>query len=123
SEFSRVAPGKKKAIGITQDNKQPDRRIIVSSNCQMGGVAAALQAICPKDRVTPLVLPNFANVEDESQFAEKLKDADIWVSIGGYKLLEKHGLSNQLHLIKIPIINFRAFHPDLVYARKVSTNE
>lgn len=103
--------------------KQDARQIIVSSNCQTGGVAAALQVIFPDDEITPLPLPVLANAEAGTQFIEKIKDADVWVSIGGYDLLEKHGLQNSIHLVRIPIIRFSGFHPDLVYARKASTNE
>lgn len=104
-------------------NETIARRILVSSNCQTGGIAAALQVIFPNDTIIPLPLPTFSNTEIETRFLEKLKHTNIWVSIGGYDLLEKYGIANQVKLIKIPIIRFSGFHPDLVYARKKSTNE
>jgi len=108
---------------VSQGEKHTARRVIVSSNCQTGGIAAALQVIFHNDEITPLPWAAFANVEAESQFVEKLKNADVWVSIGGYELLEKHGIANHIHLVRIPAIRFSGFHPDLVYARKISTNE
>lgn len=113
----------KSSMHIPQAKKQTARRIIVSSNCQTGGIAAALQVIFHDDEITPLPLSTFANAEAESRFVEKLRSADIWVSAGGYELPEKHGIMNQLQLIKIPIVRFSGFHPDLIYARKTSTNE
>lgn len=113
----------KDTMHLFQNKKQAARQVIVSSNCQTGGIAAALQVIFPNDVITPLPLPTFVNIEAESKFAQKLKNADIWVSIGGGELLGKHGMASQLQLIRIPIIRFSGFHPDLVYARRISTNE
>lgn len=104
-------------------NSSFTRQVKVSSNCQTGGIAAALQVIFPNDEIIPLPLPNLGRAETEQQFAEKLKNIDVWVSIGQYDLLEKFGLSKHTQLVKIPIIRFSGFHPDLVYAKKLSTGE
>lgn len=110
--------------GLMSSNYQPSfRRVVVSSNCQTAGLAAALQIIFTDDLVTPIPLPTFARESDELKFIEKLKDADIWISIGQFELLEKYKLNNKVELIKIPRIRFSGFHPDLVYARRFSTNE
>ncbi|MBI5006886.1 MAG: hypothetical protein HZB95_07135 [Nitrosomonadales bacterium] len=99
------------------------RKVLVSSNCQTGGVAAALQVIFPDDEVTPVPLPALDNAEAVESFVQKLGNADVWVSIGGHDLLQKHGLAERVKLIRIPIVRFSGFHPDLVYARKTSTKE
>lgn len=99
------------------------RRIIVSSNCQTGSIAAALQVIFPNDELIPVPLTTFTNESDELTFIDKLREADIWISIGQYELLEKYKLSERIKLVRIPRIRFSAFHPDLVYAKRPSTNE
>ena len=113
----------KDIVHPAQEKKQTVRRIIVSSNCQTGGIAAALQVIFPDDEIIPLPLPAHTDVEAEAQFVKKLQNADVWVSIGGYELLDKHGIAKQIQLIRIPVIRFSGVHPDLVYAKKLSTNE
>lgn len=120
SGFKNLLKG---ATNMTQEKNQTVRRVVVSSNCQTGGIAAALQVIFPNDVITPVALPTFTSPDSESKFVEKLKNADVWVSIGGYELPEKHGIANQLQLIRIPIVRFSGFHPDLVYARRTSNNE
>ncbi len=94
------------------------RRIVVSSNCQTGGIAAALQAFFPDDQVVPVPMP--AIDEHGSHLAEQLRDADAWVSIGRFSLVERYQLTS-IHLVRIPKLIFTAFHPDLVYARRPST--
>lgn len=106
-----------------QETKQPGRQVIVTSDCQTGGIAAALQVIFPNDEITPLVLPTSSSLDAESRFAEKLKNADVWVSSGGYERLQNVQRSKQPQLVRVPIISFSGFHPDIVYARKTSTNE
>jgi hypothetical protein len=108
---------------VPRADPQSSRRILVSSNCQTGGIAAALQTIFPNERIDPIPLPTFSATEDEQAFAKKLGHADAWVSIGHYDLVEKYGLADRLQLVRIPRIRFTGFHPDLVYARKRSTNE
>ena len=99
------------------------RRVIVSSNCQTAGIAAALQVIFPRDEFIPIPLPSFASCADEEAFVRKLRQCNLWISIGSYDLPRKHGLDDRGWLIRIPRIRFSAFHPDLVYARRNSTKE
>ncbi len=98
--------------------------IVISSNCQTAGLTATLAEIFPGNVVTPLPLPQFADTSEEAQFAEKLKSADIWVSLGHFELVKKYHLQQAkpgFRLIKAPPLGFAAFHPDLCYARKKST--
>ncbi len=115
-----------KNLIYTNQNSSIDaisRRILVSSNCQTGGLSAALQVLLPEDRVIPLPLPNFSNENDELKFIEKLNGTDVWITIGQYHLLEKHKVNDRIQIVKIPRIRIAAFHPDLIYLRRTSTNE
>jgi Polysaccharide biosynthesis enzyme WcbI len=99
------------------------RRVTVTSNCQTGGITAALQVLFPEDVITPQPLANLANVKAERELVRVLEKTDVWVSIGGYQLLEKYGLATKVRLVRIPMIRFSGFHPDLVYARRLSTDQ
>lgn len=121
SSFRNLVSGERHAL--VEKKQQRGSRIMVSSNCQTGGVAAALQVLFPEHEVAATPLPSLTSAEAEMKLVEELKHADIWVSIGGHELLEKHGLANRVKLVRIPIIRFSGFHPDLVYARRISTNE
>jgi len=113
----------KKSMQVVLKATNYNRRVVVSSNCQTGGIAASLQVIFPEDEIIPLPLPAFACNRAEIRFAEKISKCDIWVSIGGYDLPEKFGFADQVQLIRVPILRFSGFHPDLVYARQISTGE
>jgi len=99
------------------------RRILVSSNCQTGGVAAALQVIFSEDQIIPFPLPATLDIKSEIKLIEFLKQVDVWVSIGNYDVIKKINLVKRIQLVRIPRIRFSAFHPDQVYARRISTNE
>ena len=99
------------------------RTIVVSSNCQTGGLAASLQAIFPQDNIVPFPLPTVGGtVNKKVQLSEILANCDVWVSIGQLDLIPQHTKPNFL-VIKVPVINFSAFHPDLCYAKRISSNE
>jgi hypothetical protein len=126
SEFinkQKNLPPRRSSKPLDVEKNEISRRVVVSSNCQTGGIAAALQVIFPNDVITPLALPPTFTTESELKFVEELKNTDVWVSIGGYDLPGKYGIADRLQLVKIPVIHFSAFHPDVVYARKISTNE
>lgn len=97
-------------------------QLIVSSNCQTGGIAAALKEIAPSEEVAAVPLPGHMS-ESETALVEKLKTADVWISAGQWDLLDRHAIRDhnpRLRLLKIPVIGFAAFHPDLYYARRRS---
>lgn len=102
------------------------RRILVSSNCQTGGVAAALAAILTGDQIIPFPLPVAGDAVGLDKLGGALQIADIWVSSGRYEFAEAAQLEHfraKGRVIKIPEIWFAAFHPDIVYARNASTGE
>lgn len=94
------------------------RTIVVSSNCQTGGIAAALQEIFWKDKVSPIPYPSFT----DDQLLNEFSKADILITSGRFDLVDRCLTSNQ-SFYKFPEIYFAAFHPDLIYVKKISTNE
>jgi hypothetical protein len=88
-------------------------KIVVSSNCQTGGLAAALKAIFPNFEVRPFALPNANDNAKADELMNELRSARIWVTSGSYSMAE----DLTLKLIKVPQVAFYAFHPDLCYAK------
>jgi Polysaccharide biosynthesis enzyme WcbI len=97
------------------------RRILVSSNCQTGSIAAGMQALFPADAVAAVAMPESAVAVTE--FAGHLAATDVWV--GHFDLVERPELAAAFvgkQIIKIPHIAFDAFHPDMCYARIAPTD-
>jgi len=91
--------------------------IVVSSNCTTGGTAAALQQLFPDAAVIPLPLL----LATDEELADNVSRADIWVCDDPGDRIDRVRVSApQAQLVKIPRILFSAFHPDLVYASRVS---
>lgn len=95
-------------------------RLIVSSNCTTGGVAASIKAIIPGAEVNPFPLPHITDQDKTDKLIKSLQGADVWITTGRLELADQISLKK---IIQIPTIYFNAFHPDLIYARKKSTNE
>lgn len=90
------------------------QNIVVSSNCQTAGVALALKAMLPGAQVTGIATPSQSNTEGVERLLLALKGADVWVtSANTSKFLET---PSTISTIRIPMILFRSFHPDLTYA-------
>lgn len=89
------------------------KRIVVTSNCQLGGLHAALSAMLPDDEV--LAVP-YAGYEPP-ELAELLPTADVWVSSyhpsEARPILER--LGSDAELVSIPLLLFTGFHPDIVH--------
>jgi hypothetical protein len=98
-------------------------RIVVSSNCQTGGIAAALQALLPAASVeaVPALANSISNAE-APKFVKALKHADAWLTVARPELPTENGLKH-LRTIRVPGVLFRAFHPDLVYARNMNSGQ
>jgi hypothetical protein len=92
---------------------QSGRRIVVMSNCQLGGLHAALSAMLPDDEV--LAVP-YHGVEPP-ELATLLPDADVWVSsyhpTEAGPILER--LGSRAELVSVPLLLFTGFHPDIVH--------
>ena len=86
------------------------RKIVVMSNCQTGGLHAALAAMLPADHVSSLA---WLGTEPPGLRAE-LVGADVWVCsiprAQAEAIAGEAGLSPQI--IVVPTIWFPAFHPD-----------
>lgn len=89
------------------------RKIVVSSNCQTGGLAATLKAIFPEDLVLAVPLPAVWNEAATQALVGTLEAADCWVTGGRVKL----ATNDRTTIVKVPNLHFDAFHPDIVYAK------
>ncbi len=92
------------------------RRIVVSGNCQIGALSAALAAMLPDDEVEPVA---YFPEDPASEVAnrEALRDADVWVN----------NISRPLHdqiigdaprpatVLYVPNVRFFGFHPDILH--------
>ncbi len=85
----------------------------MTSNCQLGGLHAALSAMLPDDEV--IAVP-FQGVEPP-ELADLLPTADVWVS--SYHPTEARPILDRLgsgaELISVPLLLFTGFHPDIVH--------
>ncbi len=93
--------------------RRSGRRVVVMSNCQLGGLHAALSAMLPDDDV---VAVPYHGVEPP-ELADLLPDADVWVS--SYHPTEARPILDRLgsraQLISVPLLLFTGFHPDIVH--------
>ncbi len=97
------------------------RRIVVTSNCQLGGLHAALSAMLPGDDV---VAVPYLGVEPP-ELAGLLPDADVWVSSlhprEARPILDR--LGSAAELVSVPLLLFTGFHPDIVHVTEPSGTE
>jgi len=89
------------------------RRIVVTSNCQLGGLHAALSAMLPSDEVIAVPYNGF----EPPELTSLLPDADAWVS--SYHPTEARPILDRLGsraaLVSVPLLLFTGFHPDIVH--------
>lgn len=93
--------------------------IVVSSNCQTGGIAAALRAIFPTHAITPFPTPSSDDASASQALRQALEHATVWITGGRFELADQLPVK----IVKVPNIYFDAFHPDLCYAQLKSTGE
>jgi len=90
-------------------------RIVITSNCMIGGLTSALTALLPS--VQFVAIP-YVGI-DENYLADELAIADAWLVSAPAELqaaaLKRTGNSALRH-IPFPDLYFNAFHPDQVYA-------
>lgn len=94
-------------------------KIVVSSNCQTGGVAQALRVINGSYVFQAIPIPMVGNESAEKFLVDNLLGADYWVSSGRFELADGIGVK----IIRLPEIYFDAFHPDLCYAKSMDSGE
>jgi hypothetical protein len=116
-----LSPVFKSSVRTAKPSRNSGRLIVVSSNCQTGGLAAALQVCLAKDTIIPLPLPASEDVATMENFIDKLGHVDIWISLRELEWAKKFGFKERsgFQFLRVPSIDFRAFHPDLCYARSV----
>jgi hypothetical protein len=89
------------------------RRIVVMSNCQTGGLYAALGAMLPDDEILPIA---WLGVEPPG-LRELLATADVWVT--SLPRAESEALLAEVGgtalVVPVPVIWFPGFHPDLIH--------
>lgn len=94
-------------------------KIVVSSNCQTGGISATLKILFPGQAIVPIPLPNKEDAAGIYKLKSELVDADVWFSSGLFDLVE----NANVNLVKVPSIYFDAFHPDITYAHDFVTKK
>ncbi|MEN5144742.1 WcbI family polysaccharide biosynthesis putative acetyltransferase [Brevundimonas diminuta] len=88
------------------------QNIVVTSNCQTAGVALSLKAMLPDASINiALLAAPGGNGFEELQQA--VGGADVWVTSAGNNVIS--AIETQAQLIRIPQVEFEAFHPDIVY--------
>lgn len=97
------------------------RKIIVLGNCQVGGLAAAMQRIYWADEVRAVPL-NAGKTDRGPAFFRQIGDADLVFGSAALRaqLAERNALPARF--FTVPAVNFGAFHPDLIRASTHSGN-
>jgi hypothetical protein len=99
-------------------------RIVVSAYCQTGGLAAALQRIFPAAELH--AVPVLDSVRDQRGLAKLIRSADAWVNCQGEdggRWAELAAANPRLRYVDVPLIEFRAFHPDMCSAYDSRTGQ
>lgn len=100
-------------VGFTR-MKRMSRKIVVAGNCQIGGIAAALQRIFASDEISSVAFNPHAFKGSESALSKQISQADIVLGSKHVRtLLKRAGLAPS-RFVTIPGLYFSAFHPDIV---------
>lgn len=94
------------------------RRIIVSGNCQIGGIAATLAGMLPGDSVEPVAhIPG--DPASDSAHRAAVAAADAWLTNISPRLQAevREQVPGAPEPIYLPDIRFFGFHPDIVHVR------
>src|SRR5262245_40701442 len=92
------------------------RKIVVSSNCQTGGLATALAAMLPDAAVRPE--PWIGDDASDAELRRALVDSDVWVTAADADSIRDllADVSRPPQLVAVPRVLFGGFQPDTVYA-------
>jgi hypothetical protein len=78
--------------------------------------------VFPDDVVVPIPSPNVADAAAVAHLVDNLDNADAWVTASSRAHAETYAAGRHaLRVVRIPIIRFSAFHPDLCYATNAAT--
>ncbi len=101
------------------------RRLLVTSNCQTAGIAAALRACFPQDEVLAEPFSPPGDAAAQARLAEALARCDAWVApLQTVPWLQQPPFAAPLAgmtVVRLPLLNFSAFHPDLAYVVDLRT--
>jgi Polysaccharide biosynthesis enzyme WcbI len=89
------------------------RRIVVSSNCQTGGLMAALNAMLPDDSFAAVACAG--ETSSPGALRNAVHDCDVWVTALDAEATRDVLGAQDVTVIHVPMIFFRAFHPDTVW--------
>lgn len=95
-------------------------KILVSGICQAAGIGSALQCLMPRAQISIFPLVKFNEPETVDKLKSAVSSSDIWVYTPQFVSVKQFDLfvaCRKKTLVKIPHIDFNAFHPDIVYIR------
>lgn len=88
------------------------REILVTSNCATAGIALGIKALLPDTAVRVAPITEIRQMTPE-QIAHRLENVDLWVTIP--QALELAEQVSSTPILRIPLIRFNAYHPDIIY--------
>lgn len=101
-------------------------RVLVVSNCQAPGLAAALAASCAVTSATPVVAGGISDQALARLLDGLAPEADLWFSSPGNRVAREHFKRHArpgARIVTVPLLLFNAFQPDVCYARRRGTQE
>ncbi|HNC82430.1 MAG TPA: WcbI family polysaccharide biosynthesis putative acetyltransferase [Nitrospira sp.] len=99
------------------------RNILVVGNCQIGGIASALQWLFPDDRVSAQAFNPHVFKGDKDALVQRITAADIVLGGDFVETFMRRKLAPVNQFITLPSLYFNAFHPDIVAAKNKATGE
>lgn len=97
-------------------------KVVILGNCQTAGIAAGLRAISALDEIVAIPGVGESLPRIVSRLSAGLKGADALIYAPAVaevsRAMEevKSDLSPSLRMLRVPLIHFPAFHPDICYA-------
>jgi hypothetical protein len=98
---------------------KPPRKLVISGDCTTGGFAACLGRLFEGCEIISFPIVSLAKEEERKRMHLVLRDADVWACRVGLGF-DPSPTHEEQRIIKLPHLVFRAFHPDLTYARRRS---
>lgn len=92
------------------------RSVVVTGNCNLGGIVEGLAAVMPGLDVRGIPAWDLETDDARGEAAEAIARADAWVRmpLPENEAIESHGVASEV--VDLPNVVFSAFHPDAIYA-------
>ena len=105
--------------------RQSNLKILVSSNCITGGLAASLAKLTGFDSVAAIHVANENDEETKKKLETEIPKADIIFCTKNNSLCLSiiDELKRQESTIVFPPIFFKSFHPDIIYAWEIKSRK